>query len=208
MTPTFAHHRCSECLPHLGGLHQPRTGSLPLRIVHQTRGELPFTDHYPVRARIVTFRYDGSVTVAGKGGRPRKWRSDADRVRAYRARQRGDSEPSTLEQAFDDGDELAKALERERVLHEQLMTAQSVERELRASLAAAERELARQLKRMDWLEASQADAAADLAAAQAELDTLREHSANDVSTDRPQRAGVDQQANRAERRRAARRRRA
>jgi len=157
-------------------------------------------------ARIVTFRYCVPVTVAGKGGRPRKWRSDADRVRAYRARQRGDPEPSTLAQAFDDGDELARALERERVLQEQLVSAQSAMCELQASLAAAERELARQLKRMDFLEASQADAAADLAAAQAEVDTLREHNADALSTDQLQGSGVERPANRAARRRAARRR--
>lgn len=49
------------------------------------------------------------MTITGKGGRPRKWRSDADRSRAYRARQRGDDEPATIEQALDDGDELAEA---------------------------------------------------------------------------------------------------
>ena len=49
------------------------------------------------------------MTIPGKGGRPRKWRSDADRSRAYRARQRGDDEPATIEQALDDSDELAEA---------------------------------------------------------------------------------------------------
>ena len=49
------------------------------------------------------------MTIPGKGGRPRKWRSDADRSRAYRARQRGGDEPTTIEQALDDGDELAEA---------------------------------------------------------------------------------------------------
>ena len=37
------------------------------------------------------------MTVPGKGGRPRKWRSDADRVRAFRARERGDDEPPTID---------------------------------------------------------------------------------------------------------------
>ena len=49
------------------------------------------------------------MTIPGKGGRPRKWRSDADRSRAYRARQRGEEEPTTIDQALDDGDELAEA---------------------------------------------------------------------------------------------------
>src|SRR5262249_23470440 len=48
-----------------------------------------------------------AVTVPGRGGRPRKWRSDADRVRAYRARQRGAPEPPVLVVALDEGDELA-----------------------------------------------------------------------------------------------------
>jgi hypothetical protein len=51
------------------------------------------------------------MTVPGKGGRPRKWRSNADRIRAYRARQQGVPEPPILEQALQDGDELARALE-------------------------------------------------------------------------------------------------
>lgn len=49
------------------------------------------------------------MTIPGKGGRPRKWRSDADRSRAYRARQRGGAEPVTVEHAVVDGDELAQA---------------------------------------------------------------------------------------------------
>lgn len=49
------------------------------------------------------------MTIPGKGGRPRKWRSDADRSRAYRARQRGEAEPATVEHAVVDGDELAQA---------------------------------------------------------------------------------------------------
>ena len=55
----------------------------------------------------VAFRYDGHVTVPGKGGRPRKWKSDADRVRAFRARQRGEAEPKTFEEIIDDGGEIA-----------------------------------------------------------------------------------------------------
>jgi chromosome segregation ATPase len=59
------------------------------------------------------------VTIPGKGGRPRKWRSDVDRSRAYRARQRGDDEPVTIVQALDDGDELAAArMEIERLSRE------------------------------------------------------------------------------------------
>lgn len=39
------------------------------------------------------------MTIPGKGGRPRKWRSDANRSRAYRARQRCEDEPASIEQA-------------------------------------------------------------------------------------------------------------
>ena len=56
------------------------------------------------------------MTVPGKGGRPRKWRSDADRVRAHRARQRGEDEPPTVERALVAGDEAAVAWERVREL--------------------------------------------------------------------------------------------
>jgi hypothetical protein len=67
-----------------------------------------FTDYYPKgeQFRRVTLRSD-LVTVPGKGGRPRKWRSDTDRQRAWRARADGRAEPPTLDQALNDGDELA-----------------------------------------------------------------------------------------------------
>jgi hypothetical protein len=58
------------------------------------------------------------MTVPGRGGRPRRWRSDADRQRAFRARRDGRPEPPTLAQALDDGDELALALERIRELQD------------------------------------------------------------------------------------------
>jgi hypothetical protein len=76
------------------------------------------------------------VTIPGKGGRPRKWRSNADRSRAYRARQRGEAEPSTVEHALLDGDELARARhEIERLA----MTLANRETELRAMRAGVER---------------------------------------------------------------------
>ena len=76
------------------------------------------------------------MTIPGKGGRPRKWRSDADRSRAYRARQRGEAEPATVEHAVADGDELAFARhEIERLA----MTLANREAELRALRAEVER---------------------------------------------------------------------
>jgi hypothetical protein len=112
----------------------------------------------------------------------------------------------TIKQAVDDGDELAKSLERERALHEQLLAALSVERELRAEVARSERALAREIKRADWLEVSQADVAADLAAAREELDMLRQREVEAVSDDQRRPTVVDRAANRAQRRRAARQR--
>ena len=76
------------------------------------------------------------MTIPGKGGRPRKWRSDADRSRAYRARQRGEAEPVTVEHALVDGDELAFARhEIERLA----MTLTNREVEMRALRAEVER---------------------------------------------------------------------
>jgi hypothetical protein len=101
----------------------------------------------------VAFRFvtlDG-VTIPGKGGRPRKWRSDADRVRAYRARQRGDSEPPVLAVALGEGDELAASLEHSRELGERLVEQRKAERALRSELAAARRELEAQRARFGWL---------------------------------------------------------
>lgn len=78
------------------------------------------------------------MTVPGKGGRPRKWRSDTDRVRAYRARQSGAHEPATVETAAADGDELALALERERRVAVELADARRAVRVLETDLARAE----------------------------------------------------------------------
>ena len=81
------------------------------------------------------------VTVPGKGGRPRKWRSDADRVRAFRARQRGEVEPPALTVALDDGDELAAAWEQVRNLGQQLSAQRTLERSARREAAEARRRL-------------------------------------------------------------------
>ena len=51
------------------------------------------------------------MTVPGKGGRPRKWVTTADRQRAWRARQEGATEPPTIVQAISGEDQrLAAAL--------------------------------------------------------------------------------------------------
>jgi hypothetical protein len=79
------------------------------------------------------------MTVPGKGGRPRKWRSDADRVRAFRARHRGEEEPATFEEALVDGDDLARAIERSRQLQADLVAAMASLSESNAALLTERR---------------------------------------------------------------------
>ncbi len=93
------------------------------------------------------------MTVPGKGGRPRKWRSDADRVRAYRARQTGIDEPSTLVQTLDDGDELARVWAMVRELGEQLDDANTTLKQVRRERDQTRRELEREQQRWGWIEA-------------------------------------------------------
>jgi chromosome segregation ATPase len=81
------------------------------------------------------------VTIPGKGGRPRKWRSDADRSRAYRARQRGDDEPATIEQALDDSDELAEARREIERLSLALREGRIQQRTLRVIIERRERDI-------------------------------------------------------------------
>jgi chromosome segregation ATPase len=81
------------------------------------------------------------VTIPGKGGRPRKWRSDADRSRAHRARQRGDDEPATIEQALDDRDELAQARREIERLSLALREGRIQQRTLRAIIERRERDI-------------------------------------------------------------------
>jgi hypothetical protein len=142
------------------------------------------------------------VTVPGKGGRPRKWLSDTDRVRAYRARQRGAVEPPTVEVALGGDDELAAALAREASLQEQLRQSQASERELRAQVAAADRTLAQERRRLEWLEMRVAELEADLRAAKVERDGFEQQLSRPA--DRARRPS--EQLNRAQRRQAKRRR--
>ena len=91
------------------------------------------------------------MTVPGKGGRPRKWRSDADRVRAFRARARGEDEPTTIELALESGDDAAVAWNQVRELGD---TVNALTAELRATQAAlrhAEKELEQAQVRASWL---------------------------------------------------------
>jgi len=119
-----------------------------------SRANGSYTEYHHGVHRIVAFRYAGGVTVSGKGGRPRKWRTDADRVRAYRARQAGRPEPPELAQALDDGDELALALEQIRALKQELAAAAATERALRNEVRSVRHQLAAEGQRFGWLERS------------------------------------------------------
>lgn len=78
------------------------------------------------------------MTVPGKGGRPRKWASQRDRQRAWRARQAGQPEPDTYANKLDDGDLLAAALTERDHLASELA-------ELRQQAAKEHAELRREL---------------------------------------------------------------
>ena len=82
------------------------------------------------------------MTVEGKGGRPRKWNSDADRVRAFRARARGDEEPAAVEQLVNTGGEAgfawAQVAELTNTVRQHKDTIRSLERELHDALKVAE----------------------------------------------------------------------
>lgn len=114
------------------------------------------------------------MTVPRKGGRPRKWRSDADRVRAYRARQRGQSEPVAFDVALADGDELALAIDRGRQLQAELAAAVAALAELDAALQSERR---RHLATQRKLQRARADLEGHRAAEDRRLDELR--AAND-----------------------------
>lgn len=148
------------------------------------------------------------VTVPGKGGRPRKWRSDADRVRAYRARQRGEREPVAFDVALTDGDELALAIERVQQLQAELASALAALAELDAALQSERR---RHVATKRKLERARADLEGHRAADARRLDESRavhdELEALRSETDRL-RSGQDTAGpNRAARRQAAKQQR-
>ena len=112
------------------------------------------------------------MTVPGKGGRPRKWRSDADRVRAYRARQAGVDEPPVLAQALDDGDELAQVWATVRDLGEQLATANATIKQLRRERDQTRRELEREQHRWGWIESRNTELTVERDRIETERDAL------------------------------------
>lgn len=153
------------------------------------------------------------MTVPGKGGRPRKWRSDADRVRAHRARQRGEVEPATLEQALDEGDDLARAVDQGRQLQadladaiESLAEADAALRSERRRHEATQRKLDRARADLDALRATLERRAEELRAAHDELFEFKAENSQlraqlALAAQRAQQAGP----NRAARRQAAKR---
>lgn len=149
------------------------------------------------------------MTIPGKGGRPRKWRSDADRIRAFRARQRGEDEPATVEVALEQGDEAAAAWERVQELGETIEALRVELKTSRTALRQAEKALDQERARLIWIEEDNDRLRADLEATTHERDELQQRlddllrAAPDVPT-RPQAASGP---NRAQRRRAERERR-
>jgi chromosome segregation protein len=149
------------------------------------------------------------MTVAGKGGRPRKWRSDADRVRAYRARQRGDDEPPTVEIALVAGDEIAVAWDRVRELGETTKEQRAALTALTTELSRAKRALAQERTRFSWIEGDNDRLRTELERMtrhrdqlQGELDELRLSVPN--IPDAPTPSPVSPVPNRAQRRRTER----
>ena len=117
------------------------------------------------------------MTVPGKGGRPRRWRSDTDRVRAYRARQCGVPEPPTVVEAAAGGDELALALETTRRLASELDDAERLVRSQRAELRASAAEVEQQHTRFGRIETENSELRSAISRLEQELSLTaeREH---------------------------------
>jgi chromosome segregation ATPase len=153
------------------------------------------------------------MTVPGKGGRPRKWRSDADRVRAFRARQRGEDEPATLEGALVDGDDLARAVEHAHQLQTDLATATASLSESNGALQNERRRHQSTQRTLDRVRTELDGLRTAGARREAELELLREGLAELRAENAALRARIaltapaaqPQGLNRADRRRAAKR---
>lgn len=168
-----------------------------------------FTDYYPEVDGYVALRYSRNMTIPGKGGRPRKWRSDADRVRAFRARQRGEDEPATVAVALEQGDEAATAWERVQELGETIEALRVELKTSRTALRHAEKALDQERARFIWIEEDGNRLQADLNATRQDRDVLQERyddllRPTPAAPTRPQAASGP---NRAQRREAERKRR-
>ena len=144
------------------------------------------------------------MTVPGKGGRPRKWSSDADRVRAFRARARGDDEPATVVEVLDRGDEDAAAWAQVRELGSTIEVQRAMIRALEHELRMTERSLDQLTRRYQVLEGINERLQAQLADQSSELDGIVQHGSTRVAPKEggPQRTPT---MNRAQRRAAERR---
>ena len=149
------------------------------------------------------------MTVAGKGGRPRKWRSDADRVRAFRARHRGEEEPATFEEALVDGDDAALAWNRVRELECALEDLRREAKLSKASAREARTALDHERVRFGWINEENIRLRSEIEALRAERDALQEERTTLLETTK----GLSTPAvrtnapNREQRRQAERRRR-
>lgn len=141
---------------------------------------LPHTCTKVLHKSFVTLRY-GSMTVPGRGGRPRKWRSDADRVRAWRARQIGRPEPPQLADLDPNEDELARRIEEVRQLHEQLRTLRQENRDLTAELNRTRRRITKVEHQVDILIVAESEAAWEAESLMRSIDRRAQF---DPSTDR------------------------
>jgi chromosome segregation ATPase len=141
------------------------------------------------------------MTIPGKGGRPRKWLSDADRVRAHRARQRGDVEPPTFEDLSAGDDELAHSLRRQGEIEVELADARQDVRWLEHELAETEAKSAQLDSELRALRTDRAELLIQVA----ELnERVRQLSSAQINTPRHEPPPL---GNRATRRQAARKRR-
>ena len=118
------------------------------------------------------------MTVPGKGGRPRKWRTDADRQRAWRARVNGVNEPPTMVVALDEGDELARAWATIRDLGEQLQAAKDKAHRLQIELNKERRDRATEDRRWGWITTANDHLTADNHRLGAELDEALDKARN------------------------------
>jgi len=155
------------------------------------------------------------MTVPGKGGRPRKWASQRDRQRAWRARQTGQPEPDTYAHKVDDGDLLAAALnERDHLaaeLAEQRQQAAKEQQQLRRELdnlrvqhEAAENRHTWLDNRHDALRARHGQLESDHAHLQAEHHELRTQHAHQPRPPEPSTGPGELSMSRAQRRQAER----
>jgi hypothetical protein len=134
-------------------------------------------------------------------------------VRAYRARQRGEEEPTTFEEALVDGDDLARAIEHARQLQADLVAAIASLSESNAALQTERRRHQSTQRTLDRATAELDGLRTTSARREADVELLREGFAELMAENAALRARIavtapaaqPQPLNRADRRRAAKR---